>query len=256
MCGLFVLAVPLLGTMLGAAVVFFMCKAVGPRIEKSLMGFAAGVMIAASVWSLLIPSIDMAAERQIPAWIPALAGFLAGVLILLRLDGLISRLEEGRPNGMPRSRRQNRMLLFAVTLHNLPEGMAVGIALAGARMGNGGMTMAGACVLALGIAIQNVPEGAIISMPLRSQGVGRGKAFFCGVLSGLVEPLGAFFTILLAGMVVPVLPFLLAFAAGAMIYVVVEELIPQSHAGSHSSAAVIGVAAGFVIMMVLDVALG
>lgn len=256
MCGLFVLAVPLLGTMLGAAVVFFMCKAVGPRIEKSLMGFAAGVMIAASVWSLLIPSIDMAAERQIPAWIPALAGFLAGVLILLKLDGLISRLEEGRPNGMPRSRRQNRMLLFAVTLHNLPEGMAVGIALAGARMGNAGMTMAGACALALGIAIQNVPEGAIISMPLRAEGMSRKMAFLAGAFSGAVEPAGAVITILLAEKSEIILPYMLSFAAGAMIYVVVEELIPKSQNGGDSEMGTVGAAAGFALMMVLDVALG
>lgn len=256
MGGFFVLVVPFLGTALGAATVFFMCQAMNPKIEKSLMGFAAGVMIAASVWSLLIPSIDMAGEQQIAAWIPALVGFLAGVLLLLRLDRLILRLESEDRNRIIGNRAQNRMLVLAVTLHNLPEGMAVGVALVGARMGNAGMTMAGACALAMGIAIQNIPEGAIISMPLRTEGMSRGMAFLNGVLSGAVEPVGALLTVLLAERVAVILPYLLSFAAGAMIYVVVEELIPESQTGEDSKIGTMGAAAGFALMMVLDVALG
>lgn len=255
---LFVLGVPFLGTVLGSAMVFFMRKKINPRIEKILLGFAAGVMIAASVWSLLIPSIDMAGEQDLIAWIPATAGFLLGVFFLLALDSLIPHLHlnsdepEGIRTGLPRT----TMLVFAVALHNLPEGMAVGVTLAGAHMGNTGITMAGACALALGIAIQNFPEGAIISMPLRAEGVSKGKAFGDGVLSGVVELAGALITLLLAERVVAVLPYLLSFAAGAMIYVVVEELIPESQNGPHSNLGTVGAAIGFALMMVLDVALG
>lgn len=253
---LFVLAVPFLGTALGAAMVFFLCKTVSPKIEKSLIGFAAGVMIAASVWSLLIPSIDMAGAQQMVAWIPALVGFMTGIFLLLRLDRLILRLKGECWNHMIGRQAQNRMLVLAVTLHNLPEGMAVGVALVGARMGNVGMTMAGACVLALGIAIQNVPEGAIISMPLCAEGMSRGRAFLNGVLSGVVEPLGALLTILLAERTTVILPYLLSFAAGAMLYVVVEELIPESQTGEDTNIGTVGAAVGFALMMVLDVALG
>lgn len=249
--------IPFLGTMSGSAMVFFMKSQMNEKIEKLLLGFASGVMIAASVWSLLIPSIEMAGEQGQLPWLPASAGFLSGMAFLLLLDQVAPGLYFDEGGLAEKTGAKNTaMLVFAVTLHNIPEGMAVGVAFAGAMLDCPRIALAGAMALAVGIGIQNFPEGAIISMPLRSQGVGRGKAFFCGVLSGLVEPLGAFLTILLAGMVVPVLPFLLAFAAGAMIYVVVEELIPQSHGGSHSSAGVIGVAAGFVVMMVLDVALG
>lgn len=249
--------IPFLGTMSGSAMVFFMKGQMNEKVEKLLLGFASGVMVAASVWSLLIPSIEMAGEQgQIP-WLPASAGFLFGMAFLLLLDRMVPCLSfDDKGIKDKTDAKKTAMLIFAVTLHNIPEGMAVGVAFAGAMLNHPHIAMAGALALAVGIGIQNFPEGAIISMPLRSQGMARTKAFFCGVLSGLVEPLGAFFTILLARMVVPVLPFLLAFAAGAMIYVVVEELIPQSHAGIHSHTATIGVAAGFVVMMVLDVALG
>ena len=223
-----------------------------------LLGFAAGVMIAASVWSLLIPAIDMAEEQGKIAWIPATIGFLGGMAFLLVLDTLIPHLhlESSEPEGIEANLKKTTMLVLAVTLHNIPEGMSVGVTFAGAMIGNTGVTMAGAFALAVGIAIQNFPEGAIISMPLRSEGVSRLRSFSYGALSGIVEPVGALITILLAKQIVPALPFLLAFAAGAMIYVVVEELIPESQSGEHSNIGTIGVAFGFVIMMILDVALG
>ena len=215
-------------------------------------------MIAASVWSLLIPSIDMAAEQGKTAWLPPAVGFLLGMGFLLLLDSLVPHLhmESDEPEGIQVALKKTTMLVLAVTLHNIPEGMAVGITFAGALLGNEQITLAGAFALAIGIAIQNFPEGAIISMPLRSEGATRKKAFFYGMLSGLVEPIGGFLTILLASLVVPVLPYLLSFAAGAMIYVVVEELIPEAQEGEHSNIGTIGVALGFVLMMVLDVALG
>ena len=252
------LMVPFLGTTLGSAMVFFMRKEMNKKIEKMLLGFAAGVMIAASVWSLLIPAIDMAEEQGKIAWIPATIGFLGGMAFLLVLDTLIPHLhlESSEPEGIEANLKKTTMLVLAVTLHNIPEGMSVGVTFAGAIIGNAGVTMAGAFALAVGIAIQNFPEGAIISMPLRSEGVSRLRSFAYGALSGIVEPVGALITILLAKQIVPALPFLLAFAAGAMIYVVVEELIPESQSGEHSNIGTIGVAFGFVIMMILDVALG
>lgn len=252
------LMVPFLGTTLGSAMVFFMRKEMNKKIEKMLLGFAAGVMIAASVWSLLIPAIDMAEEQGKIAWIPATIGFLGGMAFLLVLDTLIPHLhlESSEPEGIEANLKKTTMLVLAVTLHNIPEGMSVGVTFAGAIIGNAGVTMAGAFALAVGIAIQNFPEGAIISMPLRSEGVSRLRSFSYGALSGIVEPVGALITILLAKQIVPALPFLLAFAAGAMIYVVVEELIPESQSGEHSNIGTIGVAFGFVIMMILDVALG
>lgn len=234
-----VLLVPFLGTTLGAAMVFFMKRQMNPRLEKLLLGFASGVMIAASVWSLLLPSIEMAREQDGNAWLPAAAGFLLGMAFLLILDRLVPMQKSA----------------IAVTIHNLPEGMVVGVALVGALMKNTGITMAGVLVLAIGIAIQNFPEGAIISMPLRNAGTSRFKAFWYGMLSGAVEPVGALITLALAEQVVVVLPYLLAFAAGAMIYVVVEELIPESQLGEHSNLGTVGVALGFVLMMILDVAL-
>jgi len=253
-----ILLIPFLGTSLGSAMVFFMKKQINRKLEKLLLGFAAGVMIAASVWSLLLPAIDMAEERGGSVWLPAAAGFLLGVGFLLLLDSVVSRLymDSEKQEGVGADFQKTTMLVLAVTLHNLPEGMAVGIAVAGAMVGNAGITMAGAFALAVGIAVQNFPEGAIISMPLRSMGSFRGKSFLYGVLSGVVEPIGAFITILLAEMVVPVLPCLLAFAAGAMIYVVVDELIPGSQSGEHSNIGTIGAAVGFVLMMVLDVVFG
>lgn len=253
-----ILLIPFLGTSLGAAMVFFMRDKMNSRLQKFLMGFASGVMIAASVWSLLIPAIEMSEEQGGNAWLPAAAGFLAGVGFLLLLDSLVPHLhmENGKPEGVKSDFRKTTMLVLAVTLHNLPEGMAVGVVLAGALLDNTGMSMAGATVLAIGIAIQNFPEGAIISMPLRSTGASRPRAFWYGVLSGVVEPVGAAATILLAEQAVKILPYLLAFAAGAMIYVVVDELIPEAQTGEHSNVGTIGVSVGFVLMMVLDVALG
>lgn len=252
------LMIPFLGTTLGSAIVFFMRKEMNKKVEKMLLGFAAGVMIAASVWSLLIPAIDMAGEQGKIAWIPATLGFLGGMAFLLMLDTLIPHLhlESSEPEGIEANLKKTTMLVLAVTLHNIPEGMSVGVTFAGAMIGNTGVTMAGAFALAVGIAIQNFPEGAIISMPLRSEGVSRLRSFAYGALSGIVEPVGALITILLAKQIVPALPFMLAFAAGAMIYVVVEELIPESQSGEHSNIGTIGVAFGFVIMMILDVALG
>ena len=253
-----ILLIPFWGTSLGAAMVFFMKKQMNRNVEKMLLGFAAGVMIAASVWSLLLPAIDMTEEQGGIVWLPAAAGFLLGIGFLLLLDSLVPHLhlDSENPEGVKSDFQKTTMLVLAVTLHNLPEGMAVGVTVAGAMMGNTGITMAGALALAVGIAIQNFPEGAIISMPLRSVGASRRKAFLYGVLSGVVEPIGAVITILLAEQVVPILPYLLAFAAGAMIYVVVEELVPESQTGKHSSIGTIGVAAGFALMMILDVALG
>lgn len=238
--------------------VFLMRNTMNKKIEKLLLGFAAGVMIAASIWSLLIPAIEMAESQNKIAWIPAVIGFLLGILFLLILDSLIPHLhlETNKPEGMRTKLKNSTMLVLAVTLHNIPEGMAVGVTFAGAIIGNTGITMAGALVLATGIAIQNFPEGAIISMPLKSEGMSKTKAFIYGTLSGIVEPIGAIITILLINTVIPILPYLLAFAAGAMLYVVVEELIPESQAGEHSNIGTIGVAIGFVIMMILDVALG
>lgn len=252
------LLIPFLGTTLGSAMVFLMKNKLNKKVEKILLGFASGVMIAASVWSLLIPSIDMTREQGNVPWIPASVGFCLGILFLLVLDSIIPHmhLDSNEPEGIKTKLKKTTMMVFAVTLHNIPEGMAVGVSFAGALMENTGITMAGAFALALGIAIQNFPEGAIISMPLKAEGMSKGKAFLCGTLSGIVEPIGAIITILLTSAIVPVLPYLLSFAAGAMIYVVVEELIPESQAGEHSNIATIGVAVGFVLMMILDVALG
>lgn len=252
------LLIPFAGTTLGSAVVFFMRSEMNIKLEKMLLGFASGVMIAASVWSLLIPSIDMTAEQGGASWVPPAVGFLLGMGFLLLLDSLVPHLhlDSDSPEGVKANLKKTTMLVLAVTLHNIPEGMAVGITIAGAMLGNEQITLAGAFTLAVGIAIQNFPEGAIVSMPLRSEGASKGKAFLYGMLSGLVEPVGGLFTILLASLVVPVLPYLLSFAAGAMIYVVVEELIPEMQAGEHTNIGTIGVALGFVLMMVLDVALG
>ena len=252
------LAIPFLGTTLGAAMVFLMKKEMNKKVEKILLGFASGVMIAASVWSLLIPSIEMAETQGKVAWIPAAIGFLLGIVFLLVLDSVVPHmhLESEKTEGIKSKLKKTTMMVFAVTLHNIPEGMAVGVTFAGALAQNAGITMAGAFALAIGIAIQNFPEGAIISMPLKSEGVSKPKAFLYGTLSGIVEPIGAIITILLTNAVVPILPYLISFAACAMIYVVVEELIPESQAGEHSNIGTIGVAIGFTIMMILDVALG
>lgn len=250
--------IPFAGTTLGSAMVFFMKKEMNMRLQKLLLGFAAGVMMAASVWSLLIPAIDMASDKGGAAWFPAAAGFLLGMGFLLLLDTLTPHLHftEEKPEGVPAHLKKTTMLVLAVTLHNIPEGMAVGVTFAGVLSENTLMTLAGAFALSVGIAIQNFPEGAIISMPLKSQGLSKARAFAYGSLSGIVEPIAALITILLTGLVVPLLPYLLSFAAGAMIYVVVEELIPEAQTGKHSNISTIGVAAGFCLMMILDVALG
>ncbi|TCL55952.1 ZIP family zinc transporter [Kineothrix alysoides] len=249
--------IPFLGTSLGAACVFLLKKEMNAVVQKTMLGFAAGVMVAASVWSLLIPAMDMSGEMGKLAFIPAAAGFLVGILFLLGLDRVIPHLhlDAEEQEGPKSSFKKSTMLMLAVTIHNIPEGASVGIVLAGALNGDSMITMAGAIALSIGIAIQNFPEGAIISLPLKEE-VGKKKAFAMGVLSGVVEPIAAVFTLLLATYITPFIPYTLAFAAGAMIYVVVEELIPESAEGEHSNMGTIGFAIGFVIMMVLDVALG
>lgn len=250
--------VPFIGTTLGSSVVLFFRNTMKQSVEKLLLGFASGVMIAASIWSLLTPSIEMAEEQGMIPWIPAIVGFLLGITFLLVLDSIIPHmhLDKEKPEGIKSKLKKTTMLIFAVTLHNIPEGMAVGVVFAGVLIGNVGITIAGAIALSIGIAIQNFPEGAIISMPLRAEGMSKGKAFLYGTLSGIVEPIAACVTILLTNLVVPILPYILSFAAGAMIYVVVEELIPEAQMGEHSNIGTIGVAIGFALMMVLDVALG
>ena len=253
------LMIPFLGTTLGSGMVYLMRNKMSNKLEKILLGFASGVMVAASVWSLLIPSIDMATEQGKVAYIPAAVGFLLGIIFLLVLDTVIPHLHvnEDKPEGLNTDKlKKTTMMVFAVTLHNIPEGMAVGVALAGSLYGNNAITLASALALSIGIAIQNFPEGAIISMPLKEEGMSKNKAFFLGTISGAVEPLFGFITILLTSFVVPILPYILSFAAGAMMYVVVEELIPESQNGIHSNIGTIGFAIGFVLMMILDVALG
>ncbi len=254
----FGILLPFLGTALGAFAVFFLKKDLGGHIQKGLLGFASGVMIAASVWSLIIPAVELSEGYGNFAFFPAAAGFLAGIAFLLILDLLVSRLHiEKRKKGEQKfSPGRSFMLVLAVTLHNFPEGMAVGVAFAGLLSGKGAVTFAGAMALSLGIAIQNIPEGAIISMPLSADGYGKKKSFLYGVLSGVVEPVGALLALLLTSLFSTVLPFLLSFAAGAMIYVVADDLIPQSQLEKHSYTATVGVALGFTAMMVLDVALG
>lgn len=254
-----ILAIPFIGTSLGAFTVFFMKDKINPKTEKILLGFAAGVMIAASVWSLLIPSIDLARQRGKISWLPALIGFALGIIFLLLIDSIVPHLhlKSTKPEGVDKGVfSKTAMMLFAVTIHNIPEGMAVGVTCAGAIGENPRITLASALALSVGIAIQNFPEGAIISMPLKGEGMGKGKAFFCGVLSGAVEPVGAIITLLLTSHVLPLLPYFLSFAAGAMMYVVIEELIPECQSGEHSNLGTIGAAVGFALMMVLDVALG
>lgn len=250
--------IPFIGTMLGAACVFFMRKELNAKVQKALLGFASGVMVAASVWSLLIPAIDMSQAMGSFAFVPATVGFGLGILFLLGMDRLIPHLHlnTDEPEGPKSNLKKTTMLVLAVTLHNIPEGMAVGVGFAGLLSGNEQMTLAGAFALSAGIAIQNFPEGAIISLLLASEGGSKGKAFWYGTLSGIVEPIAAVLTILLASLITPVLPYLLAFAAGAMIYVVVEELLPEASQGEHANISTIGFAVGFMIMMVLDVALG
>ena len=250
--------IPFLGTSLGAGCVFFLKNSLRDGIQRALTGFAAGVMVAASVWSLLIPAMEQAADLGGLAFFPAAVGFWLGILFLLLLDHLIPHLHQNslQAEGPKSQLQRTTMMVLAVTLHNIPEGMAVGVVYAGYLAGTAQITAAGALALSLGIAIQNFPEGAIISMPLRAEGMKKGRAFWGGVLSGIVEPIGAVLTILAAGIVVPALPYLLSFAAGAMLYVVVEELIPEMSQGQHSNVGTVFFAVGFSVMMVLDVALG
>ena len=249
--------IPFLGTVLGASCVYLLKDKLNNRLEKFLLGFASEVMIAASIWSLLIPAIDLAKESMQISWLPASIGFLLGVAFLLILDYLIPHLHKDSEfqEGPKSNLKKTTMLILAVTLHNIPEGLAVGVVFAGLLAGNNIITLSGALALSIGIALQNFPEGAIISMPLKTEGLSKNKSFLYGVLSGIVEPIAAFLAILLTSLVTPILPYFLSFAAGTMIYVVVEELIPDSHTGTHSNLSIVGVALGFVLMMILDIAL-
>lgn len=252
------LLIPFLGTVLGSCLVFFIKDEMSRPLQKILLGFAAGVMVAASVWSLLIPSMEMTGVQGPASVLPATVGFLAGMGFLLLIDHITPHLHMGndRPEGPKSHLSRTTMLSLAVTIHNLPEGMAVGVVLAGAMQSGSGITMAAAVALSMGIAIQNIPEGAIISLPMRAEGNSSRRSFLIGSLSGVVEPIGGLLVILLAGVMTPVLPYMLSFAAGAMFYVVIEELIPETAEGPHSNLGTIGFAVGFVLMMVMDVVLG
>ncbi len=253
-----IIAIPFLGTILGASTVLFARRSVSARLNNALLGFAAGVMVAASVWSLIIPSIDLAEWMGRLSWIPAAVGIILGMLFLLALDSLVPHIHPGTDTreGVTSSLGKRQMLMLAVTLHNIPEGMAVGAVVAGALTGDAGISITAAMALAVGMAIQNIPEGAIISLPLRGEGLTRKRAFGFGALSGIVEPISALVMILLFEHIAGVLPYLLAFSAGAMLYVVVEELIPETQQGRHSDIGTIAFAVGFIIMMILDIALG
>lgn len=252
------LLIPLLGTVLGSAFVFFMKKEMSSQLQKSLLGFASGVMVAASIWSLLIPAIEMEADSGRWSVLPAAVGFALGIGFLLLVDMLTPHLhlKSNKPEGLRSRLSRTAMLSLAVTIHNLPEGMAVGVVIAGAGQGDAGISLAGAIAVSIGIAIQNIPEGAIISMPMRAEGNSCLKSFLIGSLSGVVEPIGGLAIVLLSSVMIPVLPYMLAFAAGAMMYVVVEELIPEASSGEHSNLSTVGFAIGFILMMVLDVVMG
>ncbi len=260
MTGTIVLGIllPFVGTSLGAAMVFFLKKEINSKIQKLLLGFASGVMIAASVWSLILPSVELAKERGTIEWLPAAVGFVLGMLTLLILDSVVphQHIDSEIPEGFKSSLGKSKLLFLSVTLHNVPEGMAVGAVFAGLLAAGQEISVAAALSLSIGIALQNFPEGAIVSMPLKAAGNGKGKSFLYGMFSGIVEPVAALITVLFSGIILPVLPYLLSFAAGAMIYVVVEELIPESQSGSHTNIATVGVMLGFVVMMIMDMALG
>lgn len=255
---LFYISIPFLGTTLGAATVFFIKDKINQNLQKTLLGFASGVMVAASVWSLIIPAIESSEAMGKFAFVPAAVGVALGMLFLLLLDKIIPHLHiNSNSTEGPKSKLQkSTMLILAVTLHNIPEGMAVGVVVAAFLAGQSGLTLAGLLALCIGIAIQNFPEGAVISLPLKSENFSKKKAFAYGALSGIVEPIAAIITILLANLIIPVLPYLLTFSAGAMLYVVVEELIPEASEGEHSNHCTVGFGIGFIIMMILDVALG
>lgn len=248
--------VPFLGTSLGAFLVFFMRDKISEKLDKILLGFAGGVMIAGSVWSLIIPAIEQSETMGVWSFVPALVGICLGVLFMLVLEFFAEKLQKSKQKETCSGLKKTTMLVLAVTIHNIPEGMAVGVALAGAYFGNAGITLTAGLVLSAGIAIQNIPEGAIISMPLKSGGYSKSRAFLCGVLSGIVEPIFACITIFLTSIITPILPYLLCFASGAMICVVVEELIPESQSNGHGKLATLSFVAGFLLMMIFDVALG
>lgn len=252
------LMIPFIGTTLGSGFVFFMKEEMPAKLQKTLLGFASGVMVAASIWSLLIPSMEMCSGMGKAAVVPAAVGLLAGMAFLLLLDTITPHLHIGNalPEGLHAHLSRTAMLALAVTIHNIPEGMAVGVVIAGALQGGDWISPTAAMAMSLGIAIQNIPEGAIISMPMRAAGGSRMKSFIMGTLSGAVEPIGGLVVILLASITTPIIPYLLGFAAGAMFYVVIEELIPEASEGEHSNLSTIGFAIGFVIMMVMDVVLG
>ena len=250
----FGIMIPFIGTTIGSLAVFLMKKEFNIKIEKFLYGFAAGIMVAASVWSLIIPSIEMAEKQNVIAWIPASIGFVLGILFLLLINYFVSKLNNNRKE--KKKIEKTFIMALAVTLHNIPEGMAVGVCFAGVLTQNVGITISGAMALAIGIAIQNIPEGAIISMPLKNEGISKIKSFFYGILSGIVEPISAVITLLITGTIEVVLPYLLSFAAGAMIYVVVQDLIPESKSEKIINIGIIGFTLGFLLMMIMDVALG
>ena len=252
------LLIPFAGTALGSACVFFMKKELGRNMQRALTGFASGVMVAASIWSLILPAMEQSADKGKLSFLPSVIGFWLGILFLLLLDSVIPHLHlyADKAEGVKSKAAKTTMMVLAVTLHNIPEGMAVGVIYAGLVSGAEKITVGGALALSLGIAIQNFPEGAIISMPLHAEGQSKAKSFLGGALSGAVEPIAALLTVLAAGLIVPAMPYLLSFAAGAMIYVVVEELIPEMSAGEHSNIGVLMFALGFTLMMALDVALG
>ncbi len=252
------ITIPFIGTVLGSACVFFMKKQLSRMVQRALTGFAGGVMVAASIWSLLIPAMNQCTDKGRWAFLPAFIGFWLGILFLLILDRIIPHLHMNaqQAEGLKSKAKKTTMMVLAVTLHNIPEGMAVGVVFAGLISGSAEITTGGALALSIGIAIQNFPEGAIISMPLHAEGKTKGRAFLDGALSGAVEPIGALLTVLFAGLFVPAMPYLLSFAAGAMMYVVVEELIPEMSVGKHSNIGVVMFALGFTVMMALDAALG
>lgn len=257
---LLIALIPFLGTVLGSMTVFFLKEKLDEKVQKILLGFASGVMLAASIWSLIIPAIEESHHLKVFSWLPAVIGFLLGMLFLLILDSVIPHLHinSDEVEGIQPKKKLNKttMFIFAITLHNIPEGMAVGVVLAGAMSGNDFLTYAGCIALAVGIAIQNFPEGAIVSLPLKSDGYSKKKSFWYGVLSGVVEPIAIIITMLFADLIYPIMPYVLSFAAGAMIYVVVEELIPESQYGRHTNVATVSFAIGFVMMMILDNMLG
>jgi ZIP family zinc transporter len=249
---------PFIGTTLGAATVFLFKNEINPKLRKFLFGFAAGVMIAASIWSLILPAAELAVKYGQPEWLPPVVGFVAGMLFLLALDTFVPHQHVAceKPEGVASNLKKSNLLFMSVTLHNVPEGMAVGAVFAGLLATGAEMTLAAALSLSIGIALQNFPEGSIVSLPLKTEGKTKAQAFLFGAASGIVEPIAALVTIAFSSIITPVLGYLLAFAAGAMIYVVVEELIPESQDGKHSNIATLGVMLGFAIMMVLDMALG